>query len=280
MFGKRFLFDHHDLSPEMYTAKFGKARGVVFNGLRFLEAMTFRAADVVVTTNESHKQVAVERGGMRPDDVFIVRSGPDLQRFAVHEPDPAWKKGREHLIVYLGEMCVQDGVDYLIRAVKVLRDDLGRRDFHCVLVGGGPHQQAMREYAEAEGVADLCTFTGRVSDEVLCQILSSADVAVDPDPWTPWSDKSTMNKIMEYMFFGLPIVAFDLRENRFSAQAAAVYAPANDERDLAALVAGVLDDGARRSAMSHFGRRRVRETLAWEYSVPPLLEAYDRVFAR
>jgi glycosyltransferase involved in cell wall biosynthesis len=280
LFGKSFLFDHHDLSPEMYAAKFGRSDGIVYRGLEFLERETFRTAEVVITTNESHKRIAVERGRKRADDVFIVRSGPDLQRLTIFPPDSTWKQGRDKLIVYLGEMCVQDGVDYLIRAVRSMRDDLGRRDFHCVLVGGGPHQQAMQAYALEEGVAELCTFTGRVSDEMLCRILSSADIAIDPDPWTPWSDKSTMNKIMEYMYFGLPIVAFDLRENRFSAQEAARFASANDESALARLTSELLDDPEQRAVMSRAGQARVRNALAWEYSVPPLLEAYDRAWAR
>ena len=279
-FGKRFLFDHHDLSPEMYAAKFGRETGVAFNSLLFLESMTFKVADVVIATNESHKQIAIDRGGVPADDVFVVRSGPDLQRLTLHPPDASWRRGMPHLLVYLGEMCVQDGVDYLIRGLRSLRDELGRDDFHCVLVGGGPHQQAMKEYAKTERVDDLCTFTGRVSDDELCRILSSADVAIDPDPWTPWSDKSTMNKIMEYMFFGLPIVAFDLHENRRSAEDAAVYAPANDERHLARLIQSLLDDPSRRCEMSAFGRRRVKETLAWEYSAPHLLAAYERAFAK
>jgi glycosyltransferase involved in cell wall biosynthesis len=216
---------------------------------------------------------------MRAEDVFVVRSGPDLKRLAVHPPDAAWRNGKEHLLVYLGEMCVQDGVDYLIRAVRTLRDEHGRDDFHCVLVGGGPHQQAIRAYAEEQGVASLCTFTGRVSDDVLCRVLGSADVAIDPDPLTPWSDKSTMNKIMEYMFFALPIVAFDLRETRRSAEDAAVYAPSNDHRALAERIAALLDDPARRTSMGCYGQRRVREALAWEFSEPHLLAAYDRVFA-
>jgi glycosyltransferase involved in cell wall biosynthesis len=277
-FGKRFLFDHHDLSPEMYAAKFGKSAGALFAGLLFFERMTFRTANVVITTNESHRQIALDRGKVSAENVFVVRSGPDLNRLATYPPDPAWKKGKAHLLVYLGEMCVQDGVDYLIRAVGTLRDDFGRDDVHCVLVGGGPHQPAMREYAEAQGVAELCTFTGRVSDEALCRILSSADVAVDPDPKTPWSDKSTMNKIMEYMFFGLPIVAFDLTETRASAADAAVYATANDHREMARSIACLLDDQARRQTMASSGRRRVREALAWEYSEPHLLAAYERVF--
>ena len=277
-FGKRFLFDHHDLSPEMYAAKFGKSTGALFAGLMFLEQMTFRTADVVITTNESHRQLALDRGHVSTDDVFIVRSGPDLSRLNAYPPDPAWRKGKTHLLAYLGEMCVQDGVDYLIRAVKTLRDEFGRDDVHCVLVGGGPHQQAMREYAEEQGVAELCTFTGRVSDDDLCRILSSADVAVDPDPKTPWSDKSTMNKIMEYMFFGLPIVSFDLTEARASAVDAAVYAPANDERKMARSIACLLDDPSRREVMAAYGQKRVREALAWEYSEPRLLAAYERMF--
>jgi len=278
-FGKRFLFDHHDLSPEMYAAKFGKSTGALFAGLMFLEQMTFRTADVVITTNGSHRQIALDRGNVHAEDVFIVRSGPDLKRLNTYPPDPAWRKGKTYLLVYLGEMCAQDGVDYLIRAVGALRNELGRDDIHCVLVGGGPHQQAMREYAKEQGVAELCTFTGRVSDDDLCRILSSADVAVDPDPKTPWSDKSTMNKIMEYMYFGLPIVAFDLTENRASALDAAVYAPANDHREMARSIACLLDDPERRQVMASYGQRRVNEALAWEYSEPHLLAAYHRVFA-
>ena len=161
---------------------------------------------------------------MAPGDVYVVRSGPDLERLTVYPPDPAWRKGRRHLIAYLGEICKQDGVDHLIRAVKLLRDEHGRDDIHCVLVGGGPHQPSIKAYAEEIGVADLCTFTGRVSDDDLCRILSSADLGVDPDPKNDWSDKSTMNKIMEYLYFGLPVVGYELTENRVSAGPAALFA--------------------------------------------------------
>jgi glycosyltransferase involved in cell wall biosynthesis len=277
LFGKRFLFDHHDLSPEMYRAKFPDGSRLVEAGLRFLERRTFRAADLVITTNGSHRQIAVERGGVPPDDVYIVRSGPDLGRLSVYPPDPAWRKGKRHLLVYLGEICKQDGVDHLVRAVKLLRDELGRDDFHCVLVGGGPHQPSIKAYAEEIGVADLCTFTGRVSDDELCRVLSSADLGVDPDPKNEWSDKSTMNKIMEYMYFGLPIVAYDLTENRLSAGPAAVYAEANQERDLARHIAGLLDDPARQEQMGAVGRERLRNQLAWEHSAPVLLAAYRRL---
>ena len=278
LFGKRFLFDHHDLSPEMYAAKFGRETGPMYRGLLFLERMTFRTADVVITTNESHKRIAQQRGGLAAEDVYIVRSGPDLDRFRVYEPDPAWKRGKAHLLVYLGEMCKQDGVDHLVRVVALLRDELGHDDVHAVFVGGGPEQPLIKAYADEVGVGDLCTFTGRVSDEDLCRILSSADVAVDPDPKSDWSDKSTMNKIMEYMFFGLPIVAYDLTEHRVSAQDAAIYAEPNVERALAEAVSGLLRAPAKRKAMSEYGASRVREKLVWQHSVPPLLAAYDAVF--
>ena len=277
LFGKRFVFDHHDLSPEMYRAKFPEGSRLVEAGLRFLERRTFRAADLVITTNRSHKRIAVERGGVPPDDVYIVRSGPDVGRLTVHPPDPTWRKGKRHLLVYLGEICKQDGVDHLVRAVKLLRDELGRDDFHCVLVGGGPYQPTIKAYAEGIGAADLCTFTGRVSDDQLCRILSSADIGIDPDPKNEWSDKSTMNKIMEYMHFGLPIVAYDLTETRLSAGPAADYAQANEEHDLARRIGGLLDDPERRAQMGSVGRERLRTKLAWEHSVPVLLAAYDQL---
>jgi glycosyltransferase involved in cell wall biosynthesis len=277
LFGKRFIFDHHDLSPEMFSVKFEGRRGFLFRALLFCERMTFKIADLVITTNDSHKAIAIGRGGKSPDDVYVVRSGPDLSRFKIYEKDPAWRGSNRHLIVYLGEICKQDGVDHLLRALKHMCE-AGRGDFHCVIVGGGPHQKQMVAYAAQIGVGDLCTFTGRVSDDDLCRILSSADVAVDPDPKNPWSDKSTMNKIVEYMYFGIPVVAYDLAEARVSAGEAAQYVEANDERCLAAAIAGLLDDSARRDKMANIGKARVRDALAWEYSVPPLLAAYDKVF--
>jgi glycosyltransferase involved in cell wall biosynthesis len=280
VFGKRFLFDHHDLSPEMYAAKFGRAGGAMYRGLLFLEWMTFKTADIVITTNESHKKIAQQRGGLAAEDVYIVRSGPDLDRFKVYEPDASWKRGKAKLLVYLGEMCKQDGVDHLVRAVATLRDELGHGDFHAVFVGGGPEQPLIKAYADEIGVADCCTFTGRVSDEDLCRILSSADIAVDPDPKSDWSDKSTMNKIMEYMFFGLPIVAYALTEHRVSAEDAAVYAEPNSERALAEAISGLLTAPAKCKKMSEYGAKRVREKLVWQHSVPPLLAAYDAIFRR
>ena len=277
-FGRRFIFDHHDLSPEMYAAKFEREGGFFYNGLLWLERRAFRTARVVITTNESHKRIAVERGGKDPDDVFVVRSGPDLKRFQRYEPDLQYRRGKPHLLVYLGEICKQDGVDHLVRAVKALRDDLGRKDFFCLFVGGGPHQPAIKAYAEAEGVMDVADFTGRVSDEALCRILSSATIGVDPDPKNTWSDKSTMNKVVEYMYFGLPVVAYDLHETRVSAAGAGIYAEANSEIALARAIDALLDDTAQQAAMAELGETRVRDALAWDHSVAPLLAAYDKAF--
>jgi glycosyltransferase involved in cell wall biosynthesis len=278
-FGKSFIFDHHDLSPEMFAVKFERPAtreggGVLFKALLFLERMTFNAARIVITTNESHKRIAVERGGKRPEDVFIVRSGPDLSRFKVFEPDLKWRRGKRYLVAYLGEICKQDGVDHLVRAVKILRDELKRTDVHCIFMGGGPHQQAIADYAVEIGVEELCTFTGRVSDEDLCRVLSSADIGVDPDPKNEWSDQSTMNKVIEYMFFGLPVLSYDLHETRVSAGEAGMFVTANDEHALARGIIELLDDPARRKRLGATGFARVREVLAWNYSVAPLLTAY------
>ncbi|OFW54962.1 MAG: hypothetical protein A2V75_04595 [Actinobacteria bacterium RBG_16_70_17] len=280
LFGrKRFLFDHHDLSPELFSVKFGGSEHSLLRRLLLLlEKATFRVADVSIATNESHRRIAVERGGMEPGRVFVVRSGPHLGRFRVHPADPSWKRGKEHLVAFLGEMGSQDGVDLLLQALAVLRDEMGREDFHCILVGGGTHHDALIAEAERLGVTGLCTFTGVVSDEDLCRILSSADIGVDPVPRNDWSDRSTMNKIMEYMFFGLPIVSFDLVEARVSGGEAAMYVSGDCARDLATGIASLLDDPARREEMSRLGARRLQEELSWEHSVPHLLAAYDRLF--
>lgn len=278
LLGKKFLFDHHDLSPEMYLAKFDRPNRLAHRLLLYLERRTFQAADIVIAVNQSHWRIAVDRGGVAPDKVHVVRSGPDLSRLSVHPPDAAWRHGKRFQLVYLGEICKQDGVDHLIRALRVLRDELGHDDVHCVVVGGGPHQPAIQSYAAQIGVSDMCTFTGRVSDDDLCRLLSSADLAIDPDPKNPWSDRSTMNKVIEYMHFGLPVVGYDLEENKVSAQAAGLFAQPNVELELARCISELLNDPARRREMAGIGRNRVRTALAWEHSAPVLLTAYEQLF--
>jgi glycosyltransferase involved in cell wall biosynthesis len=278
-FGKVFIWDHRDLSPELAEAKFGKS-GLILRVLHLLERLSFGAAQIVVATNESYKKIAIERGSKKPEDIFIVRSAPSLAKFKLYEPDPSYKNGKPNLILYLGEMGPQDGVDNLIRAVRVLHDDFDRRDFHCVLIGGGTYQPTAAAYAEEIGVGHLCTFTGIVSDETLCRILSSGDVAIDPLPKNGWSDRSTMNKVLEYMFFGLPIVVGELTEARVSADRAALYVEPGSAQAMAEGIAALLDDPARRREMGSFGAERLRNALAFEYSVPNLLAAYDAAWAK
>ncbi len=278
-FGKRYIFDHHDLSPELYEVKFDDAASVVHRALLWFERMSYRAASVAISTNESYKAVAVARGGMDPDRVFVVRSGPDTDRFDRYPPDPSIKNDKAHLVVFLGEIGTQDGVDGLIRIARIVREDLGRDDVHWLVIGGGEHQPAMIEYAEELGMSDVFTFTGDVrDDERLCRLLSSADIGIDPVPKNDWSDRSTANKIVEYMYFGLPVVSYDLKEARQSAGTAGSYAEADSEPDFARKIADLLDDPDRRSSMGQEAIDRLESSLSWQHSVPNLLAAYDTAF--
>jgi glycosyltransferase involved in cell wall biosynthesis len=276
-FGRRFLFDHHDISPELYEAKFGK-RDLFYRMLVWLERMTFRAADVSIATNQSYRKIALERGRMDPERVFVVRSGPDLARVRPRPPVPELKRGRRYLVGYVGVMGRQEGIDMLLRAVDYIVHEARRRDVHFALVGGGTELEAMKAYARELGVADYVTFTGRVPDEEMLAALSTADVCVNPDVANEMNDKSTMNKIMEYMALGKPIVQFDLTEGRYSAQEASLYAARNDEMDFAEKILELLDDPERRRRMGEYGRRRIEHSLAWTHEAPKLLQAYDRLF--
>ena len=277
IFGKRFVFDHHDASPELYEAKFGR-RGVLWRALVWLEKLTFRTADVSIATNQSYRRIAIERGGMAPEKVFVVRSGPSLERLKSTAPVEALKKGRRYLVGYVGVMGRQEGIDYLLRAAAHLVHERGRSDVHFGLVGGGTSLDEMKRLAKELRVGDYVTFTGRVSDGALLAMLNTADVCVNPDVANEMNDISTMNKVMEYMALGKPIVQFDLTEGRFSAQQASLYARRNDAVDLAAKIAELLDDPARRAAMGAFGRRRIESELEWRYEAPKLLAAYEALW--
>ena len=277
LLGKRFVFDHHDINPELYEAKFGK-RGALYRLILWLERMTFRTADVSIATNESYRQIAIDRGGMAPNRVFVVRSGPDLRRLRIQPPVEALKNGRRFLVGYVGVMGKQEGIDLLLRAVYHTVFTLRRTDVQFGLVGGGTEQEEMKQLAKRLRVADYVTFTGRVSDAEMLAMLNTADVCVNPDVANAMNDKSTMNKIMEYMALGKPIVQFDLTEGRFSAQGASLYAKPNDFEDLARQIVQLLDDPEQREQMGALGRGRVEEELEWRYEAPKLLRAYDTVF--
>lgn len=277
LLGKKFLFDHHDINPELYEAKFGR-RDFFYKVMLAWERWTFRVADVSIATNESYKRIAIERGGMDPEKVFVVRSGPKLDRLKILPPVEALKKGRRYLVGYVGVMGKQEGIDYLLRAARNIVQDMGRSDVHFGLVGGGTSLEEMKEYASELGVGDYVTFTGRVPDQEMLEMLNTADVCVNPDVANEMNDKSTMNKIMEYMALGKPIVQFDLAEGRFSALDASLYANKNDELDMARKIVQLLDSPEERARMGAYGRSRVESELEWQYEAPKLLTAYETLF--
>ena len=277
LFGKKFLFDHHDANPELYVAKFGR-RDFLYRVMLWLEKLTFRCADVSIATNHSYRRIALERGGMEPGRVFVVRSGPSLERMKIVPAQPELRKGRKFLVGYVGVMGRQEGLDYLLRAVKHIVAK--RKDVHFGLVGGGTSLDETKALAAELGVADYVTFTGRVPDAEMLAMLNTADVCVNPDVASEMNDISTMNKVMEYMALGKPMVQFDLTEGRYSAQGASLYARRNDAADLAAKIIELLDDPQRRRAMGAAGRRRVLEELEWRHEVPKLLAAYDALWAK
>jgi len=279
LFGKKFLFDHHDANPELYVAKFGR-KDFLYRVMLLLERWTFRTADVSLATNNSYRRIAIERGGMAPERVFVVRSGPSLERLKIQSAVPALKRGRKHLVGYVGVMGRQEGIDYLLHAASYIVHGLGRRDIHFGLVGGGTSLDQMKAMAAELRIADYVTFTGRVPDAELLAMLNTADLCVNPDVATEMNDISTMNKIMEYMALGKPIVQFDLAEGRYSAQGASLYAERNDPLDMGAKIVELLDDPARRKAMGEFGRRRVMEQLEWRHEAPKLLAAYHALGVR
>lgn len=277
LFGKKFVFDHHDINPELFEAKFGH-KGFLYQVMLLLERLTFKTADVSIATNESYRKIAIERGRMDPKKVFIVRSGPKIERIKIHPPVPELKKGRKYLVGYVGVMGKQEGIDYLLRTVSLLVRDYDRTDIHFGLVGGGSELESMKRYAIELGISDYVTFTGRVPDKEMLEVLNTADVCVNPDIANEMNDKSTMNKIMEYMALAKPIVQFDLSEGRFSAQKASLYAKKNDEKDMAEKIIELLDSPERRKEMGDFGRNRVLNSLEWKYEAPKLLQVYSELF--
>jgi glycosyltransferase involved in cell wall biosynthesis len=277
LFGKKYVFDHHDLCPELYLSRFGPERegSLPHRLLQLLERAQFLTADLVISTNDSYRQVAITRGGMPPGRVFVVRSGPSRERFAVvRAPEERLRRGRRFLVAYLGVMAPQDGVDHLLRAARILADG-GRDDISYTLVGAGDSYEELRALARDLGLDGRVEFTGRVPDEEVERVLATADVCVSPDPLNPLNDVSTMNKVLEYMACGRAIVAYDLREHRHSAGEGALYAAPNREDRLAACIAELLDDPARRARMGAYNRKRFLEAMAWEYSAGELLRAYE-----
>lgn len=280
LFGVKLVFDQHDLCPELYESRFSAHASVPYRGLLLAERMTYALATQVTSTNESYRQIALRRGHKRTADVTVVRTGPDPDRMQRGDEDERLRRGFEHLLVYLGVMGPQDGVDYALRAMHEIVHVRGRTDVAVTLIGDGDAGPELRKLAKELDLDAYVKFTGRVPDEVVHAVLSTADIGLSPDPKNPLNDVSTMNKTMEYMAFELPVVAFDLVETRVSAQDAALYAEPNLVADYADKIVELLDDEVMRKQMGVYGRRRVEDMLAWRHQIAPYVGVFDRIAGR
>ena len=276
----RFIFDHHDLCPELYESRFPAGQRLLHRLLLALERRTHRTADHVISTNDSYRKIAIERSGKRPADVTVVRTGPDPDRLRRGPVCPELRRGREFVAAYIGVMGPQDGVDIAVRAADVVVHELGRDDIAFTLIGSGDCFDDLVALRDMLGLRDHVEFTGRAPDEDVARILSTADVGLSPDPKNPLNDVSTMNKTMEYMAFELPVVAFDLRETRVSAGDAAVYVKPNDLRAYAEAIVELVDDPSARAWAGKVGRARVEDELAWSHQAGTYLDVYASVLGR
>jgi glycosyltransferase involved in cell wall biosynthesis len=272
--GTHFIFDHHDLCPELYESKF-KRRGFFYRLLRLAERLTYLSADAVITPNESYKEIALGRGKKRPEQVHVVRSAPDLTRFKRVTANSTYRRGRRYLVGYLGVMAEFDGIDHLIRAAHELVLNRGRRDIQFCLIGSGPMIEHLKRLAEDLNVNDYIEFTGRIPDSEVIERLSSCDVCVSPDPLNPLNNKSTMNKILEYMALERAIVQYDLLEGRRSAAEASLYADPNNIADFATKIESLLSNPDACSQMGSLGLQRMVESLEWKHQIPKLLKTYS-----
>jgi len=273
--GARFVFDHHDLTPELFRSRFGG--GPLWRATLLGEQVAFRSADVVLSVNESYRLIAMSRGRRDPDDVFVVRTGPDLSRFTLMESDESLKRGKAFLLAYVGVMGPQDGVDEALRSLAVLAKR--RRDWRAIFMGDGEVLEEMKELTVELGLEGLVEFTGWVDHETIRRVLSTADIGLAPDPKNPLNDVSSMVKISEYMAMSTPLVSFDLAESRIGAGEAALFARSGDHRAFAFLIEALLDDPELRIRMGVAGRRRAVEELAWEHQERALLAAYTRALS-
>jgi len=279
LLGVKYIFDHHDANPELYLSKYER-RDAFYRIQVWLEKLTYRFADVVMATNNSYKELATSRGGIAPDDVFVVRNGPDTRTFKPVPPNPALKYGKSYLVGYVGNMGAQEGLDILLEAAAHIKS-LGRNDVQFTCVGGGPALAELRKAVKDKGLDGMVNFTGRIPDAEMLEILSTADVCVNPDKPCEMNDISTMIKITEYMALGKPIVQFDLKEGRFTAMEASLYADGRlGAKDFAEKILGLFCDEEARKQMGQFGRKRIEGALSWDYSVPNLLAAYERALGK
>ena len=275
-YGVKYVFDHHDICPELFEAKFGHAGGPLYWSQLFFERQTYKHCTFAFVTNESYKKIAIERGKMPPERVIVLRSGPKLERMRIVPPVPAIKRGYQYMVGYVGVIGQQEGIEYILEAAKYTKEH--ENNVFWGIVGGGPHLDALKKQASDMGLDDCLEFTGRVPDQQLLDYLNTADVCVNSDKYNSMNDKSTMNKILEYMALAKPIVQFDLTEGRYSAQEASVYAKNNDGVDMAKKIQELLADPEKRRKMGEYGRSRVINELSWEHTSKALLEGYEKFF--
>jgi glycosyltransferase involved in cell wall biosynthesis len=275
----RFVFDHHDLCPELFRSRFPDGQTLPYRGLLALERRTHRTADHVISTNDSYRAIAIERSGKSPADVTVVRTGPDPDRLVRGAAKPELRRGRRYLAAYIGVMGPQDGVDIVVRAAAVVVNELNRTDIAFTLIGSGDCFDELVALRDELNLAGHVEFTGRAPDELVADIMSTADVGLSPDPLNPLNDVSTMNKTMEYMAYELPVVAFDLRETRVSAGDAAVYVTPNDVHEYARAIVALADDEPTRAQLGKAGRIRVEQQLAWRHQERAYVAIYRALAA-
>jgi glycosyltransferase involved in cell wall biosynthesis len=275
LLGVKYVFDHHDINPELYIAKFRK-KDIFYRLMIFCEKLTFKTANFSIATNGSYKDIAITRGGMSPDKVTIVRSGPSLGRLQLKEGNPIYKKGRKYLVGYVGVIGEQEGLDLLMESIDKIR--MQRQDIQFAVIGGGTELEKIRKMSVKLGISQFVDFYGRVSDEVLVDILNTCEVCVNPDKPTQMNNLSTMNKIMEYMALKKPIVQFDLKEGRVSALEASLYALNESTDDFSQKIVQLIDDELLRKTMGEYGYSRVLNELSWDFESKKLVKFYRKIF--
>lgn len=274
IFGVKYVFDHHDINPELFIAKYGK-KGFFYRALVWLEKLTFFTADYSIATNNSYKEIAIERGKMNPGKIAVIRSGPRLDRLKITGGNIKYKKGRRFLVGYVGVIGEQEGLDLLLQSIKHITAK--RSDIQFAIIGGGTQLEHIKNMAADMEVLAYTDFYGRVCDDVMVDILNTADVCVNPDRPTEMNNLSTMNKIMEYMALRKPIVQYDLKEGRFSAREASLYAAPSDTKDFADKICWLIDHPEDRYTKGLCGYHRVVNHLSWDYESKKLLSFYSRI---
>lgn len=274
LFGVKYIFDHHDITPENYVAKFDK-KGIMYKILLLMEKMTFKTADIVISTNESYKKIAINRGNMKENEVFVVRNGPDLNKIKIVPPNNKLKEGFDFSVGYVGIIGKQEGIENLLAAVKYLIYTKEITNIKFIVVGSGPHLKELIRQAKEMKIEKFVHFTGFIPDSDLYEILSTSDICINPEFGNEFTDKSTMIKIMEYMFFGKPIIQFYTTEGEVTAGNSSIYIKNNSIKEFADAIVNLCSDPEKRKKMGNYGKKRISEELCWDNQAINLKSAYE-----